>query len=86
MNTKLTLNIDDRVIRQAKIYAKVKKRSVSKLVEEYLSSISKEQDRNESNQKLSPITSELLGMIKVPDEGDLDYKAVLESALSEKYS
>jgi hypothetical protein len=63
----------------------MRKRSVSKLVEEYLFSISKYQDRNESAEKLSPITSELLGMIKVTDGGDMDYKAVLESALSEKY-
>ncbi|MDR1443931.1 MAG: DUF6364 family protein [Treponema sp.] len=39
-NTKLTLNIDQKVIENAKEYAKHQKRSVSRLVEEYLSLIS----------------------------------------------
>jgi predicted HicB family RNase H-like nuclease len=37
MYTKLTLNIDQNVIENAKKYAKHQKRSVSKLAEEYLS-------------------------------------------------
>ena len=40
MIAKLTLTIDKQVVDKAKIYAKKKNRSVSKLVEEYLRTIS----------------------------------------------
>jgi hypothetical protein len=42
MNTKLTLSIDEEVIQAAKDFAKKNNRSVSKLVEEYLVTLSKE--------------------------------------------
>jgi hypothetical protein len=83
VNTKLTLNINNSVIRQAKLYAKLRKRSVSNLVEDYLYSISKNNEKGVQSTQLSPITSELLGMIKI--DGDLDYKEILETALTEKY-
>lgn len=83
MNTKLTLNIDDGIIQQAKVYAKTKKRSVSKLVEEYLYSISS--SSIPTDRQFSPITSELLGMIKINNPDNLNYKELLESILGEKY-
>ena len=46
MYNKLTLNIEQNVIENAKIYAKNQKRSVSKLVEEYLSTISSKNNEN----------------------------------------
>jgi hypothetical protein len=83
MNTKLTLNIDQKVIENAKKYAKHQQRSVSKLVEEYLSSItSSANDRIEYN-TLGPITKELVGIIKV--KGTADYKEILTDALMEKH-
>ena len=39
MQTKLTLTIEQTVIERAKLYARAKNRSVSKLVEEYLSNV-----------------------------------------------
>ena len=85
MNTKITLNIDNNIIEQAKIYAKSKKISISKLVEEYLYSISINTPKKSDNYKLSPITSELLGMIKQNNNSDLDYNKILEQSLEEKY-
>jgi hypothetical protein len=85
MYTKLTLSIDQNVIKNAKKYAKDQKRSVSKLVEEYLSSISsssaggKEVEYN----TLGPITKELVGIIKM--NRNTDYKDILTDALMEKY-
>ena len=38
MNTKLTLNIDNGIIQEAKLYAKRNRISVSKLIENYLHS------------------------------------------------
>lgn len=84
MNTKLTLSIDDDIIQQAKLYAKSRKQSVSKLVEEYLYSISQKSDAKMKNEEAyAPIVSELLGMIKT--DSNIDYKKVLEESLMEKY-
>jgi hypothetical protein len=86
MYTKLTLNIDQNVIENAKKYAKHQKRSVSKLVEEYLSLISS--SSSPANEKtgynsLGPITKELAGIIKI--KGKMDYKELLTDALMEKH-
>ena len=42
MNTKLTLNLDTEVIYEAKTYAKSHKVSLSKLIENYLNSLTRE--------------------------------------------
>jgi hypothetical protein len=84
MYTKLTLNIDHTVIKNAKKYAKHQKRSVSKLVEEYLSSISSPPAAKMEYNTLGPITKELVGMIK--PKGRVDYQKLLTDALMEKYT
>jgi hypothetical protein len=77
MYSKLTLNIDQDVIENVKNT----KRSVSKLVEEYLASIS---NKNAIlNKPLGPITQEIAGIIKV--KKGIDYKELLTDALMEKY-
>jgi hypothetical protein len=83
MYTKLTLNIDQNVIEKAKKYAKNRKRSVSKLVEEYLSSISSSANEKIEYTTLGPITKELVGIIKV--NRHTDYKDILTDALIGKY-
>jgi hypothetical protein len=83
MYTKLTLNIDQNVIENAKKYAKHQKVSVSKLVEEYLSSISLSTNEKVEYNSLGPITKKLVGIIKV--KGKTDYKELLTDALMEKY-
>jgi hypothetical protein len=83
MYTKLTLNIDQRVIENAKEYAKHQKRSVSKLVEEYLSSISSTTHEKIGYKTLGPITKELVGIITV--KGKTNYKDLLTDTLMEKY-
>ena len=83
MYTKLTLSIDQNVIENAKKYAKNQKRSVSKLVEEYLSSISLSTDKKIEYNTLGPITKELVGIIKVNKH--MDYKEILTDALMDKY-
>ncbi|MDR2619180.1 MAG: DUF6364 family protein [Treponema sp.] len=83
MYTKLTLSIDQKVIENAKKYAKNQKRSVSKLVEEYLSSISSSTDEKIEFNTLGPITKELIGIIKA--DKHTDYKDILTDSLMEKY-
>ena len=81
MNTKLTLTIEASVIERAKQYAKLKGRSLSDIVENYLLVITKDELKSEID--ISPITKSLKGSFKAP--ADFDYKKELEKGLSEKY-
>lgn len=45
--TKLTLTLDEKVIRRAKRYAAARGTSLSRLVERYLDSLSRPQDKSE---------------------------------------
>mgnify|MGYP001135821816 CR=1 FL=1 len=47
METKLTLRLNNGVIERAKIYAKSHKVSLSKMIESYLDSVTKEKDKEE---------------------------------------
>ena len=68
MNTKLTLNIDEHVIEEAKFYAKNNSVSLSKLIENYLLSLTK---RNTEETKISPLVESLTGVISLESD---DYK------------
>ena len=83
MLTKLTLTIEKGIVEKAKKYAKKKRKSVSKIVGEYLRTISDKQDKFFFQNKLSvPITESISGMFK--DSGK-DYKKILEESLMEKH-
>ena len=81
MTTKLTLTLDDKVIRGAKRYAKAKGRSVSELVESYFKSLT-ELDGDQSNE-LTPSVKSLMGSFKAPK--GFDYKKVLQDEKRRKY-
>jgi len=82
MVTKLTLALDESVVRKAKKYAIEQKISLSKLVEFYFSSLVSESHPEQHN--LPPITAELAGMIKAKAlKGD---KELLTDTLIEKYT
>jgi phage-related minor tail protein len=81
MNTKLTLSIDEDVIQAAKEFAKSNNRSVSKLVEDYLYTISKESIRN--TKKNAKITNKLAGILKEYQYTDL--KADMINHIENKY-
>lgn len=80
MNTKLTLNLDKSVIEQAKKYAREHQVSLSKLIENYLDSITKS---SIEKSKISPLVESLTGVI--PD-GNYDDRKDYTDFLSEKYS
>ena len=85
MLTKLTLSIDDEVISKAKIYANRKKRSLSKIVEEYLKNLaSVESDSTGSFLPVGRITKSLSGRLKGKYSGE-SYDDLLISALQEKH-
>ena len=81
MTTKLTLTLDDKVIRQAKRYARAKGRSVSELVESYFKSIT-ELNSNQSEELTSSVKS-LMGSFKAPK--DFDYKTILRDEKHRKH-
>jgi hypothetical protein len=80
MNTKLTLNVDRRVIEKAKEYSKSRKISLSKLIESYLSSLTSSQRQDI---EITPLVESLSGVIKL--EADFDYKERYTDYLIDKY-
>ena len=80
MNTKLTLSLDEDVIKAAKRYAKQHKVSLSKMIENLLRSISHESIEAIA---LTPIVAELSSLsIKSTDK---PYKDIYKSYIDEKY-
>ena len=80
MNTKLTLNIDDNVIEEAKSYAKNNSISLSKLIENYLLSLT---NKKSKTTKVSPLVESLTGVVSLKNA---DYKKEYSDYLSKKYS
>ena len=71
MNSKLTLLLDDAVIKKAKVYSKTNETSLSKLVEEYFKALS--DVKQEHRVKTSTIVSEIAGILKDAQINDDDY-------------
>lgn len=80
MTTKLTLTINDEVIRAAKTYARLKEKSLSKLVENYLKSLAM---TTEKTPAFMPEILKLKGKLKLPE--NFDYKKELADAISKKH-
>jgi len=64
MEAKLTLKLDKRIIDSAKIYARKHNRSLSKLVENYFSHLSRGHGHSE---KHSPVVESLSGILSEDD-------------------
>lgn len=81
METKLTIRIDEEIIKSAKDYAQKNKTSISKIISTYLVSLTGE---NKSQYPISPIVKEISGII--PEETNTQ-KLMNEyhSHLQEKY-
>ncbi|MBK7128752.1 MAG: hypothetical protein IPM74_02070 [Crocinitomicaceae bacterium] len=80
MTTKLTLTIEQDVIKTAKTYAHMKGRSLSELIENYLKTlVNKQQDSEE----LSPKVKRLVGSVKLPK--NFDYKNTLAEEIIKKH-
>ncbi len=81
MDTKLTLKLDQVVIENAKIYARNKKVSLSKLIENYLQALTLEKSKSEF--EISPFVKSISTGKSLPS--DLDYKNEYTDFLMEKY-
>ena len=82
METKLTLRLNDSVIERAKVYARNHKISLSKMIEAYLDSLTKEK-REENSISITPLVESLSGVIDL--DSDFDYKKGYGDYLTEKY-
>ncbi len=82
METKLTLRLNENVIERAKIYARSHKISLSKMVESYLDSITKDNE-DEKAVSITPLVESLSGVINLPAE--FDYRKEYRDYLEEKY-
>ncbi|CAN5484131.1 hypothetical protein BH23BAC3_BH23BAC3_05730 [soil metagenome] len=79
MKSKLTLRLDESLIKLAKKRARKKGTSVSQMVADYFSIL--ESNQPSETQKLPPITASLTGILKTKDAEEEEYKRYLE----EKY-
>ena len=81
MDTKLTIKLNNMVIDRAKRYARHHRTSLSRLIESYLDSITKDEP---DDLEVTPLVKSLSGVIKLPD--DFDYKKERADYLIRKYS
>ena len=82
MDKKLTLSLDQEVIDEAKVYAKTHGTSLSKLVENYLETLTIK-GKEVNTIETTPLVESLCGIIELPDS--FDYKSEIRDYLSEKY-
>jgi len=80
MTTKLTLTVEEDVIKKAKSYAKQTGRSLSELIETYLETLT--EDHGETVQ-ISPKLKKLVGSVKLP--ADFDEKKELAAYFERKH-
>jgi len=80
MDTKLTLKLEDGVIEKAKEYAKDRKTSLSKLVENYLQKITSDDVKKE---KITPLVKSLSGILDLST--DYNHKKDYTDYLINKY-
>lgn len=81
MDTKLTLKLNQEVIEKAKEYASDKKLSLSRIVEFYLQSLTREYKKDDFG--ISPFVKSISSGKSIPV--DLDYKKEYSDYLMEKY-
>jgi hypothetical protein len=82
MDTKLTLKLNQEIIEKAKIYASQKKVSLSRIIENYLNSLTND-FKDDSSIEISPYVKSLSSGKKIP--ADLDYKKEYAEGLMNKY-
>jgi hypothetical protein len=85
MNTKLTLKLNKRVIERAKVYAASHKRSLSRIIESYLQSLTIQEDseNDKGSMEISPFVKSISSGVHIP--ADLDYKTDYSNYLTGKY-
>ena len=75
MQTKLTLRLDDRLVKDAKLYARRTGKSLSQIVAEYFSAVTSPPAARE---ELTPAVTRLKGVLAGTKVDIDDYRAYLE--------
>lgn len=75
MSTKLTLNLNKEIIEEAKFYAKNHQTSLSKLIENYLSSLTR---ASKKMSPVSPLVESLTGIIPSDYDEKKDYRDYID--------
>jgi hypothetical protein len=83
METKLTLKLNANAIERAKIYARSHKISLSKMIESYLDSITRQMEEEDKKFSITPLVGSLSGVIDLP--AGFDYKKEYRDYLEKKY-
>ncbi len=81
MDAKLTLSLDESVIRKAKEFAKKNNTSLSRLFENYITNLTRKEKGN--TDEISTIVKSLSGVLTLPD--DFNHKKERERYLESKY-
>jgi len=85
MATKLTLSINEETVRKAKRMSIKKGKSISKMVEEYLDSLSDKEEQKESvMDKIDKIMAPYRDKIKLPEK--TNYKEMIGNWRNEDYT
>ncbi len=82
MDKKLTLRLDEQVIKRAKKYAKRRKTSLSKMIEAYLDGLTRNAG-GEDEEEITPLVKSLSGVIDLSAE--VDYKKEYREYIEKKY-
>lgn len=80
MDTKLTIKLNSSIIEQAKLYAKEKDTSLSKLIESYLGLLIEPKEM----QDVTPLVKSLSGIINLPK--NFDPRKEYKKHLTNKYA
>lgn len=81
MTTKLTILVEEETIKKAKKYSAQTGQSLSKLIENYLNTVTEGSDP--TNNKFSPRVKRLMGSVKLPK--GFDWKKEVEKNVKAKF-
>lgn len=85
MKTKLTVTIETEVLSQAKVFAKANGKSLSSLIESFLTSLIEQEEAVKENIPLTTLVKSLRGALQVENPVAFDYKATIEEELEDQY-
>lgn len=81
MNTKLTLSINEEIVKKAKRISQYRGKSVSKIIEEYFSSLPEKEPKKTAS--IREISNMLKSGTAIPD--NLDYKEFIREKRYQEY-
>lgn len=83
MDKKLTVSLNQEIIEKAKEYARDHKTSLSKMIEAYFDSLTREYADTDAIE-ITPLVKSLSGVVELP--ADYDYKKARTENLKRKYA